>query len=84
MARVNITVPDGILQQAKEAGLNISKLTRDAILHELEVRAKIAAFDAYMAELETELGPVSEQDQARADAWVERMLNPTDEDRRTA
>ena len=84
MARVNISIPDEILRRAKDAGLNISKLARDAIVEELDRLVKIAALDRYLDELEAELGPISEQDQVRADAWVERMLNPPDGERRTA
>lgn len=84
MARVNITVPDGILSQAKEAGLNISKLTRDAILHELEVRAKVAAFDAYVAELEAELGPPTAEQLAEAQEWAERTFGQDEQGRKPA
>lgn len=84
MARVNISIPDEILRWAKDAELNISKLARDAILEELDRRAKIAALDSYLEELEAEQGPISDDDQARANAWVERMLGASDEKRRTA
>jgi post-segregation antitoxin (ccd killing protein) len=84
MGRVNISLPDEIIRRAKDAGLNISALSRDAIVAELEKRAKIAALDRYLDELDAELGPISEEEQARANAWVERMLNPNDEERRTA
>lgn len=84
MARMNISLPDDLVRRAKEAGLNVSKLTRDAIIDELERLAKIAELEKYLAEMEAEHGPISDEDQARADAWVERMLNPSDEDRRTA
>ena len=84
MDRVNISIPEELHRRAKEAGLNISKLTRDAIIDELERRAKIVELEKYLAEMDAELGPISEEDQARADAWVERMLNPLDEDRRSA
>lgn len=84
MGRMNISIPDELQRRAKEAGLNVSKLTRDAIIEELERLAKIAAVDRYLDELEAELGPISEEEQARADAWVKRMLDPSAEDRRTA
>lgn len=84
MDRVNISIPEELHRRAKEAGLNISKLTRDAIIQELERLAKIAELEKYLAEMEAELGPIDEEDQARADAWVERMLNPSDEKRRSA
>jgi len=83
MARVNISIPDELQRRAKEAGLNISKLTRDAIVQELERRFKIAAVDRYLAELEAELGPISAEDRARADAVLDQAYGPTDS-RRTA
>jgi len=84
MARVNISLPDELHRRAKEAGLNISKLTRDAIIQELERLAKTAALDEYLAELEAELGPISPEDQARADAQLRRMMGAGDEGRKTA
>jgi len=84
MARVNISLPDELHRRAKDAGLNISKLTRDAIIQELERLAKTAALDEYLAELEAELGPISPEDQARADALLRRMMGAGDEGRKTA
>ena len=81
---MNISISDDLVRRAKEAGLNVSKLARDAIIEELERLAKIAAVDEYLAELESELGPISPEEQARADALVERLLNPAAEGRRTA
>lgn len=84
MARVNITIPDELVARAKEAELNISKLARDAIVHELERLAKIAALDRYLAELEAEFGPPTAEETARAREWADRAFGPADEDRRTA
>ena len=83
MARVNISIPDDLQRRAKEAGLNISKLTRDAIVQELDRRFKIAAVDRYLAELEAELGPISAEDRARADAVLDRAYGPADSRRTT-
>lgn len=74
MARVNVSIPDELLRRAKIAGLNISKLTRGAIVEELDRLAKIAAVDEYLAELEAELGPISEEDEARAEAWADKVF----------
>lgn len=83
MARVNISLPDELHRRAKEAGLSISKLTRDAISQELERLARIAALDEYINELEAELGPPSVEEQERARVWIEQVYGPR-EDRRTA
>jgi post-segregation antitoxin (ccd killing protein) len=84
MDRVNISVPEELHRRAKEAGLNISKLARDAIVEELEGLAKIAALDQYLAELEAEFGPIRPQDQARADAWVDRVYGAAEGSQRSA
>jgi len=84
MVRVNVSIPDELLRQAKEAGLNISRLTRHAIIEELDRRAKIAALDNYLSELEEELGPVSAEDRAAAEAWADEIFGPADGSRRSA
>ena len=52
MARVNITMPDELYRQARQAGLNVSQLVQLAVAAELQRRAKIAELDAYLAELD--------------------------------
>ncbi len=74
MARVNITVPDDLLEQARAAGLNISRVAATALNEELDRRAKIAALDAYLNELEAELGPVPEADRQEAAAWASALM----------
>jgi hypothetical protein len=74
MARVNITVPDEVLDRARAAGLNVSRVAASALLEELDRRAKIAALDRYLRELDVELGPVSSNEQAAARAWADRAL----------
>lgn len=65
MTRVNITVPDEVVAQAKAAGLNVSRLATAALVDELDRRNKIGALDAYLAELERELGPVPPDERRR-------------------
>jgi post-segregation antitoxin (ccd killing protein) len=74
MARVNITVPDELLEQARAAGLNVSRIAAAALAEELDRRAKIAALDAYLAEMDAELGPVPEADRQEAAAWADRLV----------
>jgi Post-segregation antitoxin CcdA len=83
MARVNVTMPDDLYVQAKQQGLNISRLTQQAVTAELTRRSKIAQLDAYLAQLETELGPIGEAERAEASAWADRVLAPA-HDRRSA
>ena len=73
MARVNITVPDELLSQARAAGRNVSRLAAAAVAEELDRLARIAELDAYLAELDAELGPPSEQEATDARDWAERI-----------
>jgi post-segregation antitoxin (ccd killing protein) len=83
MARVNITMPDELHALAKRAGLNISQVTQQAIAAELARLAKVAELDAYLAELDAELGPISDRDHAEAKAWADKVLG-ADKRRRSA
>ena len=69
-------MPDELHAQAKQAGLNISQLAQRAVAAELARLAKVAELDAYLAELDAELGPVSDRDRAEAKAWADRVLGP--------
>lgn len=40
----------------------------------LDRSAKIAALDAYLAELDGELGPVSDTERVEASDWADRVL----------
>jgi post-segregation antitoxin CcdA len=74
MARVNITVPDELLDRARAAGLNVSRLATGALAEELDRRAKIGELDAYLAELDAELGPVPQQELRAAQDWADSVL----------
>ncbi len=77
MARVTITVPDDLLEQARAAGLNVSRLASTALAEELDRRAKLAELDAYLAELDAEFGPVPTDEVIAARAWADRVLPAT-------
>ncbi len=74
MARVNITVPDHLLERARAAGLNVSRLAASALDEELDRRTKVAELDAYLGELDAELGPVPPDEQAAAEEWADGAL----------
>ena len=74
MSRVNITVPDDVVAQAREAGLNVSRVATTALIEELDRRSKIDALDTYLAKLEAELGPVGPEEATAATAWADRVL----------
>ena len=72
MARVNITIPDELLERARAVGLNVSRVAASALCEELDRRAKNAALDSYLRELDVALGPVSADDEAAAREWADR------------
>lgn len=74
IARVNVTIPDELLAQARARGLNVSRTAAAALAEELDRRARIDALDGYLRELDAELGPISPDDQAAARAWADREL----------
>jgi post-segregation antitoxin (ccd killing protein) len=74
MARVNITMADDLYERARVAGLNISQVAQRALAAELDRLAKMTELDAYLAELEAELGPVSDAERASAEEWAQRVL----------
>lgn len=74
MARVNISMPEDVYRRARRAGLNISQLAQRAVGAELDRLAKTAALDAYLAELEAELGPIGETERVEASTWADRVL----------
>ncbi len=77
MARVNITMPDEMHRQAKQAGLNVSQLAQRAVAAELTRLARITQLDAYLAELESELGPTSDAERAEAKTWADGLFGST-------
>ncbi len=77
MSRVNITVPDDVAAQAREAGLNVSRVATTALIEELDRRSKIDALDTYLAKLHSEFGPIGPEEAAAASAWADRVLTGT-------
>ena len=88
MAKVSVSIPDEVVTAAKSAGLNISRLATLALVDELDRLAKVAALDAYLEELEAELGPISDAEADEAARWAARIDEATDrattESRRSA
>lgn len=75
MARVNITMPDELLERARAAELNVSRLAAAAVAEELDRRAKIEALDAYLGQLSIESGPPSENDIVAAREWADQFAD---------
>jgi hypothetical protein len=74
MARVNITVPDEVIVRARTAKLNISRIATAALVEELDRLVKLAELDAYLAELEAERGPITDEEAAEGRAWLDAVL----------
>jgi Post-segregation antitoxin CcdA len=74
MARVNITVPDDVLDQARAAGLNVSRVASLALADEIDRQAKIRELDAYLADLDAQVGPVPQHELRAAREWADAVL----------
>ncbi len=74
MARVNITVPDELLDQARAAGLNVSRVASMALADEIDRQVKIRELDAYLADLDAQLGPVPPHEIRAARDWADTVL----------
>jgi len=72
MARVNIYLPNDLAEEAKAAGLNISKITQEALRVELGTR-RVAAWLDGIARLPptgiTHEQVIAALDEARLEAW---------------
>lgn len=82
MSRVNVTIPDDIAKRARAAGLNVSRVASRALAEELDRLDKIEALDAYLAELDAELGPPTAKELAEAKRWADEVLAPPKPKRR--
>jgi hypothetical protein len=73
MPRIQVYLPDDLHREVKRSGLSPSELLQDAVRSELQRREQIARLDAYLSELEQEVGKPSRAAKARADAVVRRI-----------
>jgi len=74
MARVNISMPDELIEQARAAGVNVSQLAQHAVTAELTRLSKRAELDRYLQELEHEHGPTSDAERVAAADWADELL----------
>jgi post-segregation antitoxin (ccd killing protein) len=70
MPRVNIWLPEDLHRAAKSLGLPLSELAQRAVATEVERHRKAALLDAYLAELDDELGPATSEQIVEADGWA--------------
>jgi post-segregation antitoxin (ccd killing protein) len=73
MPRVNIWLPEDLHRAAKNLGLPLSELAQRAVAAEVERHRKAALLDAYLAELDDELGPATPDQIADADGWAAKL-----------
>lgn len=71
MARRNISLPDDLDEQARNARLNVSALAQRAVADELDRRHRMAALDAWLDELDTAHGAPSAKAKAKAQSWLD-------------
>ena len=71
MARVNVSIPDEVIERAREAGLNVSRLATSALEEALDRQIKADLAKRYLADLEAELGPIPADELAAAAAWLD-------------
>ncbi|GAA4399982.1 hypothetical protein GCM10023153_26890 [Ornithinibacter aureus] len=71
MARVNVSIPDDVIERAREAGLNVSRLATSALEEALERQSKIAMVDDFLSALDNELGPIPADELEAANALLD-------------
>lgn len=69
-ARRNVSLPEDLDEAARAAGLNVSGLTRQAIVDALDRENRMSRLDAWLDELDAEHGPPSAEAVIEAEAWV--------------
>lgn len=74
MARRNISLPDDIDTNAREAGLNVSALARRAVAAELDRRSRMAALERWLDELDEADGAPTAGELRDAEAWLDGQV----------
>lgn len=72
-------MPDDLCAQAMVMDLHILASARK----QLDRREKVAALDAYLAELDARPGPATEAERAAASAWADKVLGAAAEGRQS-
>lgn len=75
MVRVNVTIPDELVRQARDAGLGISAAAAAGLRAELDRLSRLRALDDLVTDLVAEHGPIDPERQAAADAWLDEALD---------
>jgi hypothetical protein len=73
MPRMQVYLPEDLYEQVKARHLPASELLQEAVRAEVRRQDLLGQTDAYLAELRTEVGEPSPQEQARAQAIARRI-----------
>jgi hypothetical protein len=72
---MQVYLPDELYEQVKARHLPASELLQEAVRAEVRRQDLLGETDAYLAELRTEVGEPSPQEQARAQAIARRIAS---------
>jgi post-segregation antitoxin (ccd killing protein) len=72
---MQVYLPDDLYEQVKARHLPASELLQEAVRAEVRRQDLLGETDAYLAELRTEAGESSPQEQARAQAIARRIAS---------
>jgi hypothetical protein len=72
---MQVYLPDDLYEQVKARHLPASELLQEAVRAEVRRQDLLGETDAYLAELRTEVGEPSPQEQARAQAIARRIAS---------
>lgn len=73
MPRLQVYLPDDLYDEVKARGLPASQLLQDAVRAEVRRQVLLERTDAYLADLESEVGIPTDDDLARAEALARRL-----------
>lgn len=75
MSRVNVTIPDQVIDAARERGINVSAIAAAALEAELARLDSVERMRADLDELDVEVGSVSPEEAVAAADWVTSMTS---------
>ena len=75
MPRMQVYLPEDLYEQVKTRHLPASELLQQAVRAEVRRQDLLSETDAYLADLITEVGEASPQEQARARAIARRIAS---------
>jgi post-segregation antitoxin (ccd killing protein) len=77
MPRMQVYLPDDLYHQVKARHIPASELLQEAVRAEVRRQELLEAADEYITELLAEVGEPSPEDEAWAEALVQRLIDRT-------